>query len=494
MSSPCIPRSRKVPDPQSFQSVLSLATRLIYDKESSDMMEFVKAVLILIGFFGVVPVMATAFQGRRKYQQIAFSVMCFMTIGGIWWPSEWGLTVDSVETYRGHTKGFHFYFLEFIALALILVAKKERPREFRWLPPGLLVYYAYCFLSLLSIIDAPHKDYVLMAFLKFFKASLVFIATWNFIRTEEDWHRLILSYAVAMGWETVAVLNLKYHHHIYQVPGTFEHQNSLAMFAGMIGMVFLSAGLGPKHRWSNYYLYAYLACALCVQSTLSRGGLVVYIMGTGLVVGMSLIDKPTPRRFAVVGALGAAGLLGLALTLNTIIARFHDKGNESSGETRDLLNAASRHMLADHPLGIGWNNFAAAINWPFHYGDIIDDWELDRGHKVDPDYQKGVVESHYYLLLSETGYQGYTTYIVFITVFLYWNLRGFFAFKHHIRGCLSLGIFAGCANNYLQSLLERVLTQQRNLMLWLILLAVASRIEYLRREAKRSKINAGSSV
>jgi hypothetical protein len=58
-------------------------------------------------------------------------------------------------------------------------------------------------------------------------------------------------------------------------------------------------------------------------------------------------------------------------------------------------------------------------------------------------------------------------------------------FRYHLFGCVSLGIAVGCVCNYLQSTLERVLTQPRNLMLWLILLGIVSRIETWRREAPR---------
>jgi hypothetical protein len=186
-----------------------------------------------------------------------------------------------------------------------------------------------------------------------------------------------------------------------------------------------------------------------------------------------------------VSTLGCVGALGLILTIGTIIARFNDQGNEASGETRDLMNAAAKEMVRDHPLGIGWNNYAHTINAPFRYGDVIDDWERERGHKVDEDYAKGVVESHYYLLLSETGWQGIGCYLLFITMFLWWNARAMWRFRNHLYGCVSLGIAAGCACNYLQSTLERVLTQPRNLMLWLVVLGVASRIETWRRTLPR---------
>lgn len=146
-------------------------------------------------------------------------------------------------------------------------------------------------------------------------------------------------------------------------------------------------------------------------------------------------------------------------------------------------------MLHDFPLGVGWNNFALMINKPYYYGDHIDNWQLINGNSIDPDYKKGVVESLYWLLLSETGYQGFATYILLVTVFMFWNLRAAWFFRKQFLGTVAVGIFIGLSMNYAQSILERILIQPRNMMLWFILLAITARIETWRRaEKKRRKV------
>ena len=208
--------------------------------------------------------------------------------------------------------------------------------------------------------------------------------------------------------------------------------------------------------------------------------------GTIAVVGLSLLDRPTKRRMMVTGGIGLVGIVGLALTLNTIINRFQDYGNDESKKTRDLLNEASRHMLRDYPLGIGWNNFALTINHPYPYGDNIDQWNRVNNNPVDKYYKKGVVESLYYLILAETGYHSLAVFLAFMGLFLWWNVRAIWTFRDHFLGSVSLGIFLGCGMNYVQSTLERVLTQPRNLVLWLLVLAVTAKIEFWRKlEVKR---------
>ena len=112
---------------------------------------------------------------------------------------------------------------------------------------------------------------------------------------------------------------------------------------------------------------------------------------------------------------------------------------------------------------------------------------------MKPDYTKanGLVERHYYLLIPENGYPGVYAWLAVILAALWRNARAFLFFGHSFVRCLSLGIFVGCALNYAQSTLERVLVQPRNLMLWLILLGITARIEVLRREAKRQRRASG---
>ena len=409
-----------------------------------------------------------------------------MTLSGFFTAAEWGLTLAYNDDYRGHARGFHFYFNVALAGALIIAEYLESPRRFRWVPPGLLFYLAYVGLSFVSIINAPAPLYTWMAAFKALEVIVIFMAAYHFLKTIEDLRFFLTTFAIVIGWELLAVLKLKYFNHQYQVMGTFEHQNALSMYTNLIGLVFLSVALGPKQPRSGLYLAAFIGCVWIVECTLSRGGLGVLAASTAGLMVLGLIDKVTVRRVLLIGGLSLVAGAGLLLSINTIINRFSAYYNQDSVETRRLLNIASREMLRDFPMGIGWNNFGVTINPPYPYGNHIDKYFKDH-NEATGDSNKGIVESHYYLLLSETGWQGYLAYLVMISYFLWCNLRGALYFRNHLLGALSLGIGMGCLANYAQSLLERVLTQPRNMMLWLLLLAVTARIETWRRMAKRRR-------
>ena len=448
-------------------------------------LDFTKAKILFAAYILLPPVAGWIMRNIRWMQRGTFLAMCIMITSGFFRAQEWGLTIHSI-LYRGHCRGFHFYWAEVAALVVIWASMLGDWKRFRFFPPGFWLYALHVAACSISLFNADVLLYGLFPLVKMIKIVVVFVAAFNFIKNDSDLRFVLISLGIVMLWQLIVVIDQKYVLKIYQVWGTFEHQNSLCMFTIMLGMVFLSLAMGPKRRSSMFFLFLFVACAAIVQSTLSRAGLFIFAAGTVATVCASLLDRPTRRRLAVLGGLTCVGILGLAMTLDTIVARFNDYGNDESKRTRDQLNIASALMLKDHPLGIGWNNYAVEINYPI-YSQHIDDWNLKNGNKVDRHYQKGIVESLWWLHLAETGYQGLISYLLIVLLFLWWNFRNAIYFRRRYLGAVSAGIFIGCTMNYLQSFLERVLTQPRNMMLWLILMAITARITTWRIAEKRRR-------
>ncbi|MCD8533361.1 MAG: hypothetical protein LR011_00645 [Verrucomicrobia bacterium] len=70
--------------------------------------ETLKWLLILVVFPLGGPLLGVFLRHRPAWQDATFALMCLMTINGFLSPGNWGLTLDSQEFYRGHTKGTTF--------------------------------------------------------------------------------------------------------------------------------------------------------------------------------------------------------------------------------------------------------------------------------------------------------------------------------------------------------------------------------------------------
>ncbi len=437
--------------------------------------DWIKAPIILIGYLIIAPILGLLVNSRADFRRWILGLMVFITS---WHINKMTLMLDSINSYRGQVRGFEFSWMDVLAIALIVSLRSDRTRPAMGWPTGIGLYLLYCALSSLSIIHALNPLYATMAAFKYTKASLIFISVYWAVREEKDVRFILRAIAFTLCLHALVALDMKYVQHIYQVRGWFEHQNAMAMWAYLLGLPLLAAAMARIGRVdARWCVVGFGASAILVQAALSRASLLFFAIGIVLTVFFSLMEKITTRRILFTGALALVGLLGVLATLHTLMNRFHEEGNQASADTRVAMNQAAHDMLhATSYWGVGWNNFALAINPPYPYGDVIDDGERAMGHRIDPDYAKGVVESHYWLLLAETGYLGSGSYFLLMGASLWWCLRGSFRYRHNVLGAFCIGLGIALAITYLHSNFERTLTQTKNLYAWLILLAIAAKL------------------
>ncbi|MFN7137785.1 MAG: hypothetical protein ACK4UN_00440, partial [Limisphaerales bacterium] len=140
--------------------------------------DFVKAAILAGLNFVIAPLLGLVISRKRSWQKLAFALLCFMTISGIMKPAEWGFTLAFDPTYRGHARGFHFFFNEALALALIFANLFSPKARTKFFPPGIWVYLIYCTISMISMVNAPSQIYAWMSAVKAFKILLFFVAAY----------------------------------------------------------------------------------------------------------------------------------------------------------------------------------------------------------------------------------------------------------------------------------------------------------------------------
>jgi hypothetical protein len=225
---------------------------------------------VLFASYFVFPIIAGFIMRNHAWmRKAAFLGMCLLMTSGFFRAQEWGFTIHPI-LYRGLSRGFHFYWAEVAALSLIWASMLGDWKRFRFFPPGFWLYMLYFVACCVSLVNAEIVLYGLFSAVKALKIIVVFVAAYNFIKTDADVRWVLISLGITMLWQFIVVLDQKYLKGIYQVWGTFEHQNSLSMFTILIGMVFLAVAMGPKRKSSLFFFFVFIACAAIVQSTLSR--------------------------------------------------------------------------------------------------------------------------------------------------------------------------------------------------------------------------------
>ena len=457
------------------------------------MKDIIKAIVVLVAYFGVGPLLGMMIASSRPAQRAIFCLMVFMPSLH---PGKLTLMVDSWEFYRGHTKGFEANWIEVLAISLILSSWLNRSRQQRWtlLAPGALLYLAWAAVSSISIFVAPDKGYALMAIFKFSKIVLLFIAGWHFLKDETDLIWVLRTMAAGQIFCALLCLKLRYVDGMFQIKGSFEHQNPMAMWVYMTAIPLLASMLCRKIPVRDFMLYCcgYGAAVVCIILTVSRAGLGALAAGSVVVLVLAWLRGPTLRLAAItgLGIFGAFIVAAFAMdSLNSRLDEVQQSSEKSEFDLRDVLNMQSAAMLLDSPIGVGWNNFGVLNSRPIgeKYSQILEEWDASRGFTIyEENYLANpLTESLYWLLLAENGYGGFLLFVCFALCTLWYALRVALHFRGSLWGAFATGQMVTLGICYLHGTVERILTQTKNLSFWLLMVGLIAAMEAHRRAASR---------
>ena len=448
--------------------------------------------VLIIGFVYLVmgPTVGFVTKGRDTARRILLGFFA-------WWlvrpPSDFTLMLHSIETYRGHTKGFEFNFLEAIAFGFALAAWLEKRKDFRFLPPGLWLWLLVVLVGLLSVPNAINPLYATMPAFKFVKMGFIFVGVFAALHDDRDVLAMMRGFAVALIVQLVVCLWSRYLLGGFRVIGWFEHQNPMAMWSYMVGLPILALAMSKQTSSRDVLLFfcAFAAAGLVVVLTVSRAALAAFALGTVMVMAAAFLQGISSRKIGVGAVMAIGGALAMAMAADTFLARMESAGDDKpENDLRYALNKQSAAMFHDHPLaGIGWNNFGLANSRPngTKYSHILERWEENRGHKIYPEQFRAnpLTESFYWLVLAENGILGFISVMLFMIATLWFGFRSTIGFWKTPLGLFFFGVTAALLITYLHCQVERVLTQTKNLTTWMIFCATLSRGIWWRRQARK---------
>lgn len=450
-------------------------------------MDVIKFLLILVMYCAVAPWLGGVLARNRVWERLVFCIMLTMPS---WHPSKITLMVYSIETYRGHTKGFEYAHLDVFSIAIILAARRRGGPGFRPWPPGFWLYLFYCAICLLSFIPAYNKLYAAMALWKFAKASLWYAAAFHAFRDQVDLKWGLRALAIAVIFQCFAGVKMRYLEGMWQVKGYFEHQNPMAMWCYLTTVPVLAMAFYPKTSKGDTVLFlsATGAAGFLILLSVSRAGLAAFVIGCAAATGLAWVRGPKAKTIGITAAGGFAALLAGLVALDSVMARVSEvKEKDEVEDLRAVMIKQARGMLQDSPLGIGWNNFGIANSLPSgKYAEILMDWDKSRGFRIIEEnyFANPLTESLYWLLLGETGYPGFYAYVLFLAATFYWGVRGTLRFWKSPTGWFLAAVTFMLGVQYLHGTVERVYSQTKNMAIWLLFTGMIARVEICRRRGQ----------
>jgi len=334
-----------------------------------------KVLVIAFVYLGIGPALGYYLKGKDVARRVTLGFMA-------WWlvrpPSDFTLMLYSIETYRGHVRGFQFNYLEAIAMGLALAAILEKRKDFTFFPPGLWAWILWVIVGTLSVWGAMNSVYALMPAFKYAKMAFIFVGVFAALHDERDVMAVMRGFAIALIVQVIICLWGRYVRGGFRVMGWFEHQNPMAMWSYTIAFPILALAISKETKPRDVILFfsAFASAGIVVVLSVSRGALAGFGVGTALVMLAALLQGFTVRRLVLGGLMVVGGTLVMLKAADTFMNRV---GVDSSpkNDLRYALNKQAAAMHDDHPLvGIGWNNYGLANSRPqgLKYSQVLEHW------------------------------------------------------------------------------------------------------------------------
>lgn len=320
-------------------------------------------------------------------------------------PSAWAAPIPW-PGWPGPVQGLEINIIDPIAIALILSTKPVS------IPGYIKVSFAiYCLAIAISTFCAYQWEPAVFFIFQLFRAALVFLAV---ARTCASVARAPVALLAGLGlglvYEAVFAI-YQYHTGDPRPGGNLGHSNFLGLASDFVVLPTMALLLGTRRLfWPGAVLLAGFAIAVVGGSRATLG---LYGAGLLIVLILSVWHGASARKMAFSGA--AALLLLVAVPVVSLLGNHRtEQSIESSDEERNAMKDAAGMMIADHPLGVGANQYVLVANTGGYSQRAGIAWNYTS--------RSAPVHDVYYLVTAETGFLGL---IGFVAIILSFILLGF---------------------------------------------------------------------
>jgi O-antigen ligase len=341
--------------------------------------------------------------------------------------------------WPGYVKGIEFSVLDAFALALYFSLPGERqPLPFRF---AMASYF------LAVLLSAFLAQVPMSAFFYAWQLARVFLLYAVVVRGCADPRvapAILKGMAAGLIMEAGFAIWDRFGAGALQAAGTFGHQNLLGLISHFVVFPWFALVLAGQERLPAFVV---LAGAIVEVLTTSRATVGLAGLGYATLYMLSALRQWTSRK-AMVLLIGAVALSILApLALSSFGERFKSiESGETDYDERAAFEKAAAMMLADHPFGVGPNNYVMVAN--------ISGYNRAAGVALIEGSDSANVHNVYRLVAAESGYLGLFTFVLFlfrplmVALLCGWRNRG------DRRGDLLLGLGVALLIVYIHCLYE----------------------------------------
>jgi O-antigen ligase len=409
---------------------LAGAQRAVSERlEAGELMKY--AVLVAALVFGV-PILAMAAAAYSRVRNFLFAAMIFATVLG----AHGAVNLVSRELYRGPDRGFEITAVDLACWALVAALAIRFPSRIQWVPRGSLLMLAFFLYACMVWAMAPEALYGAFTLWKCIRIYLLYWCTVNCLRIGVPREYVWGGYAAAASVIVALSVVQKYLFHIYRIPATFDHSNTVPLYSNLLLPVLMIWGLRDTRRSplrAALSVCLSLGLLFAVVCTFSRVGILLSAMCVGGAMVWTNLRVASSRLRIASAALAVLLFAGAVRAAIPIIERFRT-APEASEAARDEFNYAASLILADHPLGVGLNNFSYVLTSQQKYREHF--------RAMANEEQAGVAHHIYWLTAAEMGYIGLLLYLAIIVRFGWAALAGALRWKTP-EATLVFGVFLG---------------------------------------------------
>src|SRR5947209_2313315 len=310
--------------------------------------------------------------------------------------------------WPGPVKGLEVSFVDGISLALIVSTKGVR------IPWSVkLSFLIYCFAIVVSTFAAFQPEAALFYAWQVFRTALLLVAIARVCATERRAPVALLA-GLGVGLVYEAALVIWQYLHGVERPGGNLGSNFLGLAADFAVFTTLSLMLGTRRTlWPGAIVFAGFVTAVLGGS---RAALGLFAIGLILTSLLSLRHKASSRKYAFVGALGLL-MIASAPVMIWAASRRTEAAKASSDAERAAMKAAARMIIADHPFGVGANQYVVVANTGGYSARAGVAWTEDK--------RAGAVHGAYGLMTAEMGFIGLVGLLSILGSFIALGLRSF---------------------------------------------------------------------